>query len=108
MDRFHWLDHALDSALCFTLTSCNDQNFRDTFMVNGRFAVNFRGGFPRKIVPCPGAGHGGYNDSSLVSTSVSKGIQRKQMLLTLNCATFNVKLAYVMLRAPLLQIAPPC
>ena len=69
---------------------------------NDRFAVNFRGEFPCKIVPCPGAGHGGYNDISLVSTSVSKGIQRKQMLLTLYCATFNVKLAYVMLRAPVL------
>ena len=34
MDRFHWLDHALDNALCFTLTSCNDQNFRDTFTVS--------------------------------------------------------------------------
>ena len=31
--HFRWLDHALDNAMCFTLTSCNDQNFRDTFTV---------------------------------------------------------------------------
>ena len=33
--------------------------------------------FHVQIVPCPGAGHGGDSDISLVSTSVSKGIQRK-------------------------------
>ena len=47
------------------------------FAVNGHFAVNFRGGFSCKIVPCPGAGHGGYNDISLVSTSASKGVSKK-------------------------------
>ena len=62
----------------------------------------FRGGFQRKIVPCPGAGHGGDRDTSLVSTQVlQKGFQRKQLMLTLY-ASLDVKLAYVMLRAPLL------
>ena len=62
-------------------TACEQnvhRNFRAVFVVNDCVAVNFRA----KIVPCPGAGHGGDSDISLVSTSVSKGIQRKQMLLT--------------------------
>ncbi len=56
---------------------------------NDRFAVIFRGGFPCKIVPCPGAGHGGDRGISLVSISASRGVS-KQLLLTQG-ASLDVK-----------------
>ena len=67
MDRFHWLEYALHNALFNTYISLQWPKFARSihgkfprgFAVNGHFAVNFRGGFPCKIVPCPGAGHRG-------------------------------------------------
>ena len=51
---------------CVTLTyPCSDQHSRDISGSCGCFAVNFRGGFPCKIVPCPGAGHGRSRNISL-------------------------------------------
>ena len=64
-------------------------NFRAVFAVNGRFAVNFAVDFRAKIVPCPGAGHGGDSGISLVSISASRGVS-KQLLLTLG-ASLDVK-----------------
>ena len=44
--------------------------------VNDRFAVNFRGEFPCKIVPCPGAGHRGPTDRFHWIELCSKGGMR--------------------------------
>ena len=67
---------------------CSGQ-FPRSFAVNGHFAVNFRGGFACKIVPCPGAGHRGDRGISLVSISASR-VVFKQLLLTLP-ASLDVK-----------------
>ena len=54
---------------------------KHSWQISARFcdcvAVNFRGGFPRKIVQCQGVGHGGDSDISLVSTSSSIGVSKK-------------------------------